>query len=110
MTGVEITLITVPTLEVGRTIADTLVGERLAACVNILPGLVSIYRWEGALEEDAEWLLIVKGATTRRAEVAARVRELHPYDEPEVLVIEVTDGSQSYLKWVLDESDAPSRE
>lgn len=110
MTGVEITLITVPTPEVARTLAEALVGEGLVACVNIIPGVTSIYRWKGAVEEDGELLLLAKGGTRRRAEVEARVRELHPYEEPEILVLDVTDGSHTYLTWVLRESGASSRE
>ena len=80
--------------------ARTLVGERLAACVNILPPMHSTYRWKGSVETAAERQLLIK---TRAAGVAAleqRVRELHPYDVPEFLVIPVDGGSAAYLAWL----------
>lgn len=104
MTGVYVILVTAPSIEVARELARSLVAERLAACVNILPDLTSIYRWEGAIEEEAEVLMVVKTSVDQFDEVKARVQELHPYDEPEVLGLDVADGSHSYLKWVLDES------
>jgi periplasmic divalent cation tolerance protein len=106
MTGVYVILVTAPSIEVARELSHALVAERLAACVNILPGLISIYRWEGAIEEETELLMVVKSAADRFEEVKARVQELHPYDEPEVVGLDVVDGSHSYLKWVLDESGA----
>ena len=84
--------------------ARTLVEERLAACVNVLPGVRSIYRWKGAVEEASEVMLVAKTRASRAAALAARVRALHPYELPEVLALPVTDGSRAYLRWVVAES------
>jgi len=104
-----VVLVTVPNRETGALIADALVGERLAACVNIVPGLFSIYRWQGKVEREPEELLIIK---TRRAMVEAlsrRVRELHPYSVPEVLALPVEAGLDIYLKWLATETlDEPA--
>ncbi|HEX5064565.1 MAG TPA: divalent-cation tolerance protein CutA [Myxococcota bacterium] len=97
-------LLTAPDEETGRRIARALVEERLAACVNVLPGVRSIYRWKGAVEEASEVMLVAKTRASRAAALAARVRALHPYELPEVLALPVTDGSQAYLRWVVAES------
>jgi periplasmic divalent cation tolerance protein len=80
-------------------IARTLIDERLAACVNILPPMTSIYRWQGKVEQDREQQMIIKTARTRVADLQARVRQLHPYELPEFLVLDAT-GSEAYLAWV----------
>ena len=103
-TQVVAVLITAPDEETARRIARALVEERLAACVNLLPGVRSIYRWQGAVEEAAEVLLIAKTHAERVAALAARVRALHPYELPEVVVLPVSDGSDAYLRWVVAES------
>jgi len=94
---------TAPDHETGLRIARALVAEGLAACVNIVPGLLSVYRWEGGVEEDAEVLLIAKTRADRAAACGARLRELHPYDLPEFLVVSVADGERPYLDWVTKE-------
>jgi periplasmic divalent cation tolerance protein len=80
--------------------ARVLVDERLAACVNILPAMTSVYRWKGAIEEDREQQLVIKTTSDRVAALEARFHELHPYELPEFLVITVTDGSPAYLEWL----------
>lgn len=80
-------------------IARTLIDERLAACVNILPAMTSIYRWQGKVEQDREQQMIIKTARTRVADLQARLRQLHPYELPEFLVLDAT-GSEAYLAWV----------
>ena len=80
--------------------ARSLVDERLAAGVNILPAVTSVYRWQGTVEQDREQLLVVKTTTDRLAALEARVRQLHPYDLPEFLVIPASGGSAAYLAWV----------
>jgi periplasmic divalent cation tolerance protein len=97
---VRVALVTAPDAEAGARIARTLVEERLAACVNLVPGVRSIYRWEGAVQDDGEVLLVVKTAAGRAEALAARVREVHPYDVPEVLLLAVQGGSAPYLDWV----------
>jgi periplasmic divalent cation tolerance protein len=80
-------------------IARTLVGERLAACVNVLPTMTSVYRWKGSVEEDREQQLLMKTTPDRVAALEARLRELHPYELPEFLVVPAS-GSAAYLLWV----------
>ncbi len=80
--------------------ARVLVDERLAACVNILPPMTSIYRWKGAIEEDREQQLVIKTTSDRVAALEARFHELHPYEVPEFLVIGVSDESPAYLEWL----------
>ncbi len=81
-------------------LARTLVEERLAACVNRVPGLVSTYRWEGKIEEDKEELLVVKTAEDRLEALFQRVAELHPYTVPEILALPVEKGHPPYLEWL----------
>ncbi len=86
--------------------ARVLVDERLAACVNVLPAMTSIYRWKGAIEEDREQQLVIKTTSDRISAIEARFHELHPYELPEFLVVAATDGSAGYLKW-LEEATHP---
>ena len=83
-------------------LARQLVQERLAACVNILPGARSIYRWQGEICDDREAVLLLKTEAARVAELTARLAELHPYDVPEVVSLEILagEGNPDYLKWV----------
>lgn len=87
-----------------ETIAQALVGERLAACVSILPGMRSVYRWKGALESSQEVLLLVKTTEARLQALTARVVELHPYELPEVIAVEVAAGLPAYLAWIAAET------
>lgn len=93
----KILISTLPDREAAGRIADQLVDERLAACVQILPGLLSVYRWEGAVQKTDESLLLVK--TTRPADCQARLAELHPYAVPEILVLPVESALPAYLDW-----------
>jgi periplasmic divalent cation tolerance protein len=104
-TAARIALITAPDAEHARRIARALVEERLAACVNLVPGVTSIYRWEGALHEEAEWLLLVKTQANRVAALAERLAVLHPYALPELVVLEPGGGSERYLAWVCAETE-----
>lgn len=99
-TDVRIVLITAPCGEPAQELAKVLVAEGLAACINRIPGVESTYTWEGNLEVDAEDLLIVKTTSGWVEKLTNRAIELHPYDVPEVLVLDVTDGSEFYLDWV----------
>ena len=101
---IRVVLVTAPEAAVGRRIASTLVEERLAACVNLVPGISSIYRWDGGVQEDVEVLLVVKTSEARCSELADRVRELHPYELPEVLALTAAGGSAPYLDWVRQET------
>jgi periplasmic divalent cation tolerance protein len=80
------------------------VGERLAACGNVVPGVRSIYRWEGEITDEPEVLLVLKTVQSRVQELIARTRELHPYQVPEILVLEVETGHAPYLDWVIRET------
>jgi periplasmic divalent cation tolerance protein len=83
-------------------IARTLVQERLAACVNILPVMTSIYRWKGSLEEDREQQVLIKTTNDRVQALEGRLRQLHPYDVPEFIVVPACGGSAAYLGWVVE--------
>lgn len=97
-------LCTCPDAGVARRIADALVGERLAACVNMLPGIASVYRWQGEVEHADEVLLIVKTRRARLQALSARIAELHPHELPEVLAVDVAGGLPAYLAWIADET------
>ena len=97
-----IALTTLASRESGEQLAATLVEERLAACVNVIGGVASIYRWEGKVERDEEVLLLLKTTAAGVLPLRARVLELHPYDTPEFLAFEVGAGSSGYLDWVAD--------
>lgn len=96
---VRIVLVTGPGEEL-RALGRRVVEERLAACVNVVPGVWSVYRWEGAVEEAREELAVLKTTATRVEELEARVGGLHPYDEPEFVVLPLAGGSESYLGWI----------
>jgi periplasmic divalent cation tolerance protein len=86
----------------GPALARTLVGEHLAACVNVLPVMTSVYRWKGRVEQDREQQLVIKTTIDRVDALEARVRELHTYELPEFLVIAAEGGSAAYLAWVAE--------
>jgi periplasmic divalent cation tolerance protein len=86
----------------GQKIADRLVGDRLAACVNLIPALRSTYRWKGEVQHDAECLLLVKTRRSRFTAMQDAIRACHPYELPEVIAVPVTAGSKEYLDWVLE--------
>ena len=104
--AVRVVLLTAPDAGCAERLARALVDERLAACVNIVPGVRSFYRWEGAVQDDAELLLVAKTQASRGAALAARVKELHPYDLPEVLELPAVGGSDAYLDWIRTESSS----
>ena len=83
-----------------RVLARTLVEERLAACVTVSAPMTSIYSWEGKIEEALEHQLTIKTSAARVESLKGRLEELHPYDVPEIVVLPVADGSDSYLRWV----------
>ena len=95
---------TVPDQECAERLATALLEERLAACVNILPGVVSHYRWQGALQRDAELVLLAKTRAELGRRVCERLAELHPHEVPCAVVLGVTDGLPAYLDWVRAET------
>ncbi len=100
-----VVLVTCPRKSVGEKIGGAVVEERLAACVNVIPGLTSIYRWEGKVQRDAEVLLVMKTRTHRLSALIRRVKALHPYTVPEIIALPVTAGSSSYLAWIRESTD-----
>lgn len=109
MPDLVVVLTTVPSQEAGETIARALVDQRLAACVNVLPAMTSIYRWNGAVHSDTEHQLVIKTARPLVGALRERVADLHPYDLPELLVLTVADGDPAYLAWVLQETSGEDR-
>jgi len=103
-----IILCTCPDLATAERIAETVVGERLAACVNIVPGLTSIYYWEGQIQRDAELLLLIKTRQEIYPLLEARIRELHPYQTPEIVALPIQTGAAAYLDWIADNTGAPA--
>ena len=103
-TDIVIVLTTAPNDERADTWARTLVDERLAACVNIHAPMTSIYRWKGIVERDAERQVVIKTTRERVTALRARLRELHSYELPEFLVLTVEDGSDEYLKWIVEQT------
>jgi periplasmic divalent cation tolerance protein len=97
-----VVLSTVATADDAERIARALVERSLAACVNIVPGVVSIYRWKGAVQRDGELLLVVKTRAEALPALKEALTELHPYDVPEALALEVKDGLAPYLAWLDD--------
>ena len=95
-----VTLVTCPTVAVAKRLGRALVDEKLAACVNIVPRIVSIYRWAGKRCEEAETLLVIKSRAARTAALSRRVKEMHPYDVPEILQLPIVSGSRDYLRWI----------
>ena len=109
MTDVRLVLCTVPNAQVAETIARALLEEQLAACVNVLPGVRSLYRWQGKIEDEPELLLVIKTQVARYDELERRVRALHPYQVCEVLALDVAAGAAGYLDWVLQETAVPAK-
>lgn len=95
---------TCPGPEIAGGIANALVEERLAACVNVLPGVRSVYRWEGRVQAADEVLLLIKTTADRYPQLQERLVELHPHELPELLAVEPAFGLPGYLRWVADET------
>lgn len=91
---------TCPDKETAIKVANTLVRKRQAACVNVVPGLTSVYHWQGQIETSEEHLLIIKSTQAAYAEVESTLREIHPYELPEVIAVPIEAGLESYLAWI----------
>ena len=87
------------------TLARTLVEEHLAACVNVLPPMTSVYRWRGRIEEDSERQMVMKTTRKQVAALEQRLRQLHPYELPELLVLPTSGGAEAYLGWVQESTE-----
>jgi periplasmic divalent cation tolerance protein len=101
-----IVLTTLPTDADGRAFGRTLVEERLAACVNLFPSMDSVYRWEGQVEHDTERQVYIKTSRERLVALWDRIREMHPYEIPEFVVLTIQDGSDAYLRWIGESTTA----
>ena len=99
-TNLQIVLCTVPDQQTGERIASSLVSDQLAACVNIVPGITSVYRWKGAVEQDREALLLIKTRQDSWQSLEARIRELHPYELPEIIAVPIHTGQKDYIEWI----------
>lgn len=98
--------VTTPSPEIADRLAEAAVAERLAACANVLAGHRSVYRWQGEIERADETALLLKTARDRLDALTARIRELHPYDEPCVIALPIVGGSASFLGWIEAETRA----
>ncbi len=99
MTDRIVVFSTCASAEQARSIAHALVSLRLAACVNVAPAVASIYRWQGAIEESTEWLLVIKTRRDLFDGVRRKIEEMHSYQVPEALALPVVDGAPAYLDW-----------
>ena len=97
-----VVLMTAPNDEEAGRIAEMLVSKRLAACVQVLPEMQSIYRWQGKIQREKEVLLLAKTTQAQFTELEARVRALHSYETPEIIALPVTAASEPYLMWLLE--------
>ena len=95
---------TCPDMTVAKSLARSLLDAGLVACVNLVPGMVSLYQWQGQMEESAEVLLIAKTQESRVDAVKVMFAELHPYDEPALIALPVRDGLDGFLRWVAGET------
>ena len=106
MTDKIVVLSTASSAAEAETIARRLVDERLAACVNVVTGVRSFYRWKGKIEDSGEWLLVIKSSRGRFEELRAALEKLHSYDVPEVIALPVVEGTKNYLHWMEGELGA----
>jgi len=102
MTDKQIVLTTVGSEDEARKIAEHLVETQLAACVNIIPHVESVYRWQGKLESSREWLLLIKTSSERFPAARDAIRAMHSYELPECIAINIEDGSPDYLEWLAE--------
>ena len=100
-TGVAVVLVTAPNEENAALIARTLVEEGLIVCANLLPNVRSIYKWDGKIADEREVMMVLKAPSEKYSALQARILSLHPYTVPEVLKLDVPEGSPAYVQWVL---------
>ncbi|MHA1915768.1 MAG: divalent-cation tolerance protein CutA [Promethearchaeota archaeon] len=93
-------LVTVGNIKEGKKIARVLVESRLAACVNIIRNISSVYRWKGNVEEDDEHLLLIKTTEERSVQIINKINKLHSYENPECIALKIENGSEKYLNWI----------
>jgi periplasmic divalent cation tolerance protein len=95
---------TIDSIEGAQKIADNLVGNRLAACVQISGPITSTYWWQGQIEHAQEWVCTIKTRQDLYSQVEQGIRDVHPYDEPEIIATAIVEGSNSYLRWITEET------
>ena len=100
-----VVLVTCGSEEEALKIANALVEDRLAACVNLVTPIRSIYRWEGKIWDEKEWLLIIKTQKDRFEELEKKVKSLHSYSVPEIVSLSITEGSSAYLEWIRENTE-----
>ncbi|HEX8817784.1 MAG TPA: divalent-cation tolerance protein CutA [Terriglobales bacterium] len=108
MTDARLVVTTAGSADEARRLAEALLERRLAACVNILPKVTSIYRWKGKVEESAEWMLWIKTTQALFEAVRDAIKEMHSYELPECICLAVEDGSHEYLEWVRESAGSDS--
>lgn len=102
MTDKRLVITTCGSQEEARRLAQELVGQRLAACVNIVPQIESVYRWKGKVETAPEWMLLIKTTSAAFEQLRDAIRKLHSYDMPECISIAIDDGNAAYLEWIAE--------
>ena len=102
MADYGVVLVTVDKQETAAAIAETLVNKQLAACVNLFP-VQSVYTWKGAVQKDDEWQLVIKTALAQLPSLEAKLKELHPYEVPEIIALPIVQGSSAYLQWLAEQ-------
>jgi periplasmic divalent cation tolerance protein len=107
MTDALVVLTNCPDAEIADRIARTLVEQGFAACVNRLAAVESVYRWQGAIEHATEVPLLIKTTRDRYGEVEHAIRQLHPYQVPEIIALPIVDGHAAYLRWIVDATQPP---
>ena len=110
MSGHVVILTTAGTEQEASDLARELVNRRLAACVNVIPQVRSIYRWENRVQDEREWLLVIKTRRDRFEAVRTAIRELHSYDLPETVLLDIDRGDEAYLRWIDDSLDGAGPE
>lgn len=98
----QVVLCACPNNNVAKNVANALVSEKLAACVNILPGVTSVYAWQDNIETDTEVMLIIKTLVTHFEPLNDRLAELHPYEVPEIVALNIQQGNNDYLNWITE--------
>ncbi|NMP31769.1 divalent-cation tolerance protein CutA [Thalassotalea sp. M1531] len=96
----QVVLCTCPNKILAEEIAKVLVSEQLAACVNIMPGVTSIYQWQGKIEQDEEVMLLIKTSANLFGKLSNKIKQLHSYDVPEIVALDIQQGDEGYLDWI----------
>lgn len=101
-TECQIVLSTCPDEQTAERLAAALVEKDIAACVNIIPGIQSVYQWKGGVEKDREWLLVIKAGADRYGDIERTIVSLHPYELPEIIAVPINAGLPAYMAWLTE--------